>query len=68
MSLLSYSVSVKRQAKGFLLLFALVVAQLGHFLHSSLQEHRVLIDPLKRVHVGVEDFADLLKLRREEKS
>lgn len=54
--------SVKRQAKGFLLLFALVVTQFGHLLHSPLQENRVLVDPLKGIHVGVEDFTDLLKL------
>lgn len=57
--------SVKGQAKGFLLLFALVVTQFGHLLHSPLQENRVLIDPLKRIHVGVEDFTDLLKLEED---
>lgn len=54
--------SVKCQAKGFLLLFALVVTQFGHFLHSPLQEDRVLVDPLKGIHVCVKDFTDLLKL------
>lgn len=59
--------SVKRQAKGFLLLFALVVTQFGHLLHSPLQKNRVLVDPLKGVHVGVEDFTDLLKLEENKK-
>lgn len=48
------------------MLFALVVTQFGHFLHSSLQKNRVLINPLKRIHVGVENFTDLLKLRKRE--